>query len=107
MQLGKKQYALPRNYSPVGQFLREGRLKAGLTQRTVSLKLGYSSAQFISNFECGVSTPPLKKMKELVSMYRLDIERLIELTTECQKNILRTELKGRGKKVSFATNLRN
>jgi hypothetical protein len=48
---------------PWGEYLSEARKKANLTQREVSLDLDYSSAQFISNFECRVAVPPLKSAR--------------------------------------------
>lgn len=42
----------------IGKFLRDARVSAGLTQRDVSAKMGYTSAQFVSNWERGVCAPP-------------------------------------------------
>jgi transcriptional regulator with XRE-family HTH domain len=67
----KRVYKLKRHYTELGSFLCESREKANLTQREVSIKLGYSSAQFISNFERGIAAPPLQKLKVMVKMYSM------------------------------------
>lgn len=63
MKRPTKKFRLPRLYEDVGKHLKELREKSKMTQREVSDALGYSSAQFISNFERGIALPPLKKMK--------------------------------------------
>lgn len=69
----RRAYKLKRNFTELGEFLQKSRTKAGLTQREVSLDLGYSSAQFISNFERGISAPPLKKLKQLTKAYGMPV----------------------------------
>lgn len=86
-----------RHYVGLGQYLQEMRIRADLTQREVSSTLGYSSAQFISNFERGISTPPLKKLKVLIQMYRMPVERVMSLILEGERDILASALQSRGK----------
>lgn len=62
----------------LGSYLRNCRKAAGLSQSEVGKKLGYSSAQFVSNFERGNCTPPLKALKTLVRIYNIEPEELIE-----------------------------
>lgn len=80
-----KKYALPRPYVVFGEYLAAARTKAGVTQRDVSICLGYSSAQFISNFECGIALPPLKKLKLLVKLYDLPIGITMDLVLDAEK----------------------
>ena len=82
------EYALTRNYGALGEYLQEMRMKSNLTQREVSLELGYSSAQFISNFERGISSPPLKKLKELIRMYKMPVEKVMGLVLEGEREVL-------------------
>jgi transcriptional regulator with XRE-family HTH domain len=84
----QREYALTRNYGSLGQYLQEMRTKAKLTQREVSLELGYSSAQFISNFERGISSPPLKKLRELIRMYKMPVEKVMGLVLEGEREVL-------------------
>lgn len=58
--------------------LRTSRLKAGLSQAETADKLGYSTPQFISNWERGVSRPPIRSLKKLASLYKMSAEGLFE-----------------------------
>ena len=78
----------------LGQFLRDKRVDAGLTQAEIAGKLGYSSPQFISNFERGLCSPPLKNLKALVKLYKIDANELIRLILDEQKNVLASALLG-------------
>jgi len=69
------------------------RKRSNLTQREVSIALGYSSAQFISNFESGIASPPLSKLKVLVEMYKIPVEKLMSLILEGEKEVLMSVLK--------------
>ena len=94
MAAKKKKYVIPRNYELLGEFLKNKRLAAGLTQRAVSSALGYSSAQFISNFERGIAAPPLNKMKVLTKLYKLPVEEVVNLMIEAERGILLEALCG-------------
>lgn len=91
---GQREYALTRNYVALGAYLQEMRIKANMTQREVSIALGYSSAQFISNFERGISSPPLKKLKELIRLYRMPVDKVMNLVLEGEREVLVAALRG-------------
>lgn len=93
MAARKKNYVLPRRYTNLGEYLQKMRTRASLTQREVSLTLGYSSAQFISNFERGIAVPPLKKLKVLVKMYDMSPETVMSLILEAERELLVSVLK--------------
>lgn len=93
----KKNYVLERNYEALGEYLQNMRLKANLTQREVSLALGYSSAQFISNFERGIAVPPLKKLKILVKMYNMPADEVMEMILDAEREIMSSALKLKSK----------
>lgn len=97
MALKKKQYVLPRRYTNLGGYLQKMRMKSGLTQREVSQTLGYSSAQFISNFERGIAVPPLKKLKVLMKMYDMPAETVMGLILDAEREILVSALKPRAR----------
>lgn len=84
----EREYLIARRFTALGAYLQELRIKKGLTQREVSLRLGYSSAQFISNFERGIAVPPRKKLWELKSIYGASTRRLIALVIEGRRLIL-------------------
>lgn len=89
----RKIYASTRNYVALGEFLKEMRVKSKLTQREVSQALGYSSAQFVSNFESGLSSPPLKKLQALIDLYRMPVEKVMALILEGEREILSAALR--------------
>ncbi|HWU41931.1 MAG TPA: helix-turn-helix transcriptional regulator [Bdellovibrio sp.] len=62
--------------SNLATFLKQKREQAGLSQKQVSEKLGYSTPQFVSNWERGLSAPPIKIVKKLAEMYRISGEEL-------------------------------
>lgn len=59
-------------------FLKESRLNAGLSQKDVSKVLGYSSSQFISNWERGVSQPPITAVKKISQAYKVKPEAMLD-----------------------------
>ena len=61
-----------------GDFLREARKKAKLMQGDVAEELGYTSAQFISNWERGISFPPTDKLPYLAKLLRISHRKLVD-----------------------------
>lgn len=76
------------NVARLGDFLKSHRLNSGFSQAEVATKLGYISPQFISNWERGVSCPPLNKLNELVDLYRISKTDLIDLILDETKTSL-------------------
>lgn len=60
-------------------FLRDARIQAGLSQKDVSDKLGYSSAQFVSNWERGLATPPGRTLRKLSQIYKIKADELYSI----------------------------
>jgi transcriptional regulator with XRE-family HTH domain len=88
----KPAYRLPRPYFRLGEYLGHLRSESKFTQREVSLALGYSSAQFISNFERGIAIPPLTKLRALLKLVGGDPDRAIDLLLACERELLREAL---------------
>jgi transcriptional regulator with XRE-family HTH domain len=65
-----------------GEFVRQAREHAGLTQMGLSKKLGFSNPQFISNIERSKSSLPPIHMKKFCKITKADIEALIKIKTE-------------------------
>ena len=82
----------------LGHFLRKQREEAGLTQFEVAKKLGYTTPQFISNFERGICSPPLKVLKNLVKLYKMPAQDVIDLILKEQESALKSALFGRGRR---------
>jgi transcriptional regulator with XRE-family HTH domain len=84
----------------LARFLKTKRQDAGLSQLEVANRLNYSSPQFISNWERGVSCPPLDKLHLLMNMYRVSKKEIIEIMLEDTKDYLESEISGRSKAVA-------
>lgn len=64
-----------------GQFLAEKRQSAGLSQKEVSKFLGYTSSQFVSNWERNISLPTPKSIPTLARIYQTTPEEILEKLT--------------------------
>ncbi len=78
----------PLDFESLGTYLAEKRVRAGLSQREVAKKLGYSNPQFVSNFERGLCSPPFAKLKNLVEIYNIPVSEITELLIQIQRKIL-------------------
>lgn len=82
----------------LGPYLQKKRLQSGYTQLDVAKKLGYSSPQFISNFERGLCSPPLKQLKKIANLYKLDPSELIDIMMKERLALLEATFYGRRKR---------
>lgn len=69
----------------LGDYLKNCRLQANLSQAEVANHLGYSSPQFISNMERGICAPPLKKIAQLSHLYKCNPHELLDILMQLQK----------------------
>ena len=76
----------------LGQYLKSMREQCSLTQADVSGKLGYTSPQFISNIERGISVAPLKTLARMVNLYKVSPDGVVRIILESQKKLLREKL---------------
>ncbi|QDK39762.1 XRE family transcriptional regulator [Bdellovibrio sp. NC01] len=60
------------------ELLRELRVQSHLTQFEVAEKLQYATPQYVSNWERGISTPPVAHLKTLAKIFKYDDELLFE-----------------------------
>lgn len=77
----------------LADFLKDARVRTGFSQKEVADKLRYSSAQFVSNWERGVSSPPLKAVRKLATMYKVTEEDLFEVMLKETLERAETELR--------------
>lgn len=77
----------------MSEFFREARLRAGLTQWDVAQALGYSSAQYVSNWERGKCGVPLAALADLIRLYRLKRSEVMRLILENERQLLEKFLK--------------
>jgi transcriptional regulator with XRE-family HTH domain len=89
------------NRKAFGEFLSKKRERAGVSQEVLAAKLGYSSGQFISNWERGTSFPPMDKLPKLAAILHIPIEELINVITLQTRYFLKNELLVRSKHHKF------
>ncbi len=65
--------------SKLAKFLKEKRTLVGLSQKEVATKLGYSTSQFISNWERGISQPPIHTLRTLAKMYGVAADQMFQV----------------------------
>jgi transcriptional regulator with XRE-family HTH domain len=66
----------------LAEFLKDKRVAAGLTQSAVAEKLGYSSPQFISNWERGLANPPVFILRNLTKIYKVSADEMFKRLLE-------------------------
>jgi transcriptional regulator with XRE-family HTH domain len=76
----------------LGNFLKNKREAVGLSQGQVAKKLRYTSPQFISNWERGISSPPIKVLRLLSDLYRVSTDELFDLILQHSVDQLRSSL---------------
>ena len=77
----------------VGTYLKSAREKAGLTQHSVAHTLKYSTAQFVSNWERGVSLPPLNILPRLADILGISAKQCQEMFHRYQQASLQSQKK--------------
>lgn len=73
----------------IGTFLREHRIKSGLTQGDVAKLLKYTTPQFVSNWERGVSQPPMDVLPQLSQRYGIDPDEFVRVFSLYQEEMLK------------------
>lgn len=71
-----------------GLYLKEKRVNAKLSQNDVAELLGYTSAQFISNWERGLCSPPMDVLQRLIKLYKADPRHLVQLMLEDNERVI-------------------
>lgn len=77
----------------LSNYLKKSRESLGLSQTFVSSKLGYSSPQFVSNWERGLSHPPVKSLKKIAKLYKLKDKELFDVYVVSYMNEVETDLR--------------
>jgi transcriptional regulator with XRE-family HTH domain len=81
----------------LGQHLRSNRERANLTQGQVSDRLGYSSPQFISNIERGISVVPLDTLAKMLRLYKANPNKATDIILTSQQQLLLEKLRKEAK----------
>lgn len=61
--------------------LRRARIKVGMSQAEISRRIGYTSGQFVSNLERGISSLPMSRMTALCDLLRIKPQVLLGAMT--------------------------
>lgn len=68
-----------KNKTHLSLYLKKKRVEAGLTQSEVASELGYTSPQFISNWERGLASPPVFVLKNLTKLYKVSADEMFKM----------------------------
>lgn len=72
-------------FNHLGAYLRQKRIDSGYSQVDLAEILGYSSSQFVSNWERGLAAPPDASLQILIKLLSLSREMLISAMMEDYK----------------------
>lgn len=76
----------------LNDYLRQKRIDRGLSQFDVAKVLGYSSPQFVSNWERGLVSPPLETVSVLIDLYQIPADEVIDRILDETREQLETQL---------------
>lgn len=83
---------IDRPYRDLGKLLKVARERAGFTQKEVSDRLGYTSGQMVSNAERGLTTFPYSKMRAVMTLYKIQMEDVVEQVMRGHETLLKDAL---------------
>lgn len=82
----------------LNDYLRQKRVDSGLSQLDVARELGYSSPQFVSNWERGLVSPPLETIAVLVDLYKINSSEVVSKILDETRDYLEANLGKKAKK---------
>lgn len=87
----------------LNDYLRQKRVDSGMSQLDVARELGYSSPQFVSNWERGLVSPPLETIAVLIDLYKIPSSEVVnqilaETRDYLESNLGKKAKKAKGKK---------
>ncbi|MBY0315669.1 MAG: helix-turn-helix domain-containing protein [Bdellovibrionales bacterium] len=87
-----------RDFKVIGNYLREKRVGLGIAQIEVSKALGFTSPQYVSNWERGLAPPPSKSLKAIAEILGIDKKELIRVLMKMEEEYLLANICGKRKK---------
>lgn len=90
-------------HETLGLFIKKMRLERGYSQADLAYSLGYTSPQFVSDWERGISSPPVKKLQELSQLLKVKPDVLFDLLVTLATEQLVTNLSNEYKRVKKAS----
>ena len=79
------------DFHHLGQYLKELRLKAGLTQTELAIAINLHS-QFVSNWERGQSAPPSHCFQIVLDILQADRDKVVKLMVLDSKKIIEAKV---------------
>ena len=77
----------------LAKYLKEKRMASGKTQKEVAVVMGYTTPQFVSNWERGLISPPLSSISKIAELYGLTDSEIRKKLEEVVLAALKRELK--------------
>lgn len=77
----------------LGKYLRDKRTRAKLSQGDVAKLAGYTTPQFVSNIERGISPPSIEFLKIVKAPYKLNPKTIATTVGKATANYYRAELR--------------
>jgi transcriptional regulator with XRE-family HTH domain len=72
------------NRKALGVLIAQNREKCKLTQVDLAKKLGWSTAQFVSNIERGTGKLPISKIKPMADALKLNVKTFFQLVQKVE-----------------------
>lgn len=66
----------------MGHYLKGKRKEQRLSQSQVATRLGYTSSQFVSNWERGLCAPPVETLPKLIELYKMGKNEMVEIIVD-------------------------
>ncbi len=73
---------MSKQINSLNRYLRDRRKQLGMSQADIAKELGYSSPQFVSNWERGLVSPPLTSLARLMQILKVPRQTMIDLILE-------------------------
>lgn len=80
------------NRERLSLYLKNKRVSANLSQAALAEQLGYTTPQFVSNWERGACSPPPDKFYEIVSILKINKDEFVDLLLDIEEQSLRSLL---------------
>ena len=77
----------------IGLYFKDERLAFGLSQDKLAKRLGYTTPQFISNWERGLCAPPIKMINEMCLIFKINKIEVLGVMNRAQDKQFRSLLK--------------
>lgn len=78
----------------IANLIKKHRKQVGIKQKEVSAQLGYTSAQFVSNWERGISWPPLKDVNKVCAILKIKPAKLKSLMIKARREEIERAFNG-------------